>query len=242
MLSVGLLYELGKCGFSDPVAQAAEIITDMDYGQNLWIFATLLVGIIIVPGMDMIFVLANSLAGGRRAGLAAIAGIMGGGVVHTVTGTLSVTALAFLIPKLFLPMILVGAGYMVWVGIGLMRSSIIVGNVEQTTAPSLTTTAWRGFLTCLLNPKAWLFILAVYPQFMRPHFGPIPQQALVMGLMTAAVQLVVYGAIAVAAGSVRAFLTGNARATILVGRGAGLLIIAAAIFTGWQGWNQSSSF
>ena len=43
----------------------------MDYSQNLWIYATLLFGIIIIPGMDMVFVLANALAGGTRAGLAA---------------------------------------------------------------------------------------------------------------------------------------------------------------------------
>ena len=79
----------------------------MDYTQNLGIYATLLFGIIIVPGMDMIFVLANALAGGTRAGLAAIVGIMGGGIVHTITGTLGVTVLAVLIPQLFLPMLLV---------------------------------------------------------------------------------------------------------------------------------------
>lgn len=212
----------------------------MDYGQNLWIFATLLVGIIIVPGMDMIFVLANALAGGKRAGLAAIGGIMAGGAVHTLMGTLGVTVLAVAMPRLFLPMMLVGAGYMIWIGIGLMRSSITVSEVERADASSLAMTAWHGFLTCLLNPKAWLFILAVYPQFMKPHYGPIPQQALVMGLMTAVVQFAVYGAVAWSAGAARIWLTGNGRATTLAGRGAGLLIIAAAIFTVLHGWSGSA--
>ena len=128
----------------------------MDYSQNLWIYATLLFGIIVIPGMDMIFVLANALAGGTRAGLAAIAGIMGGGIVHTITGTLGVTVLTVLIPQLFLPMLLVGAAYMIWVGIGLMRSSITVDRVEGASAPSQFTTFRRGFTTCMLNPKAWL--------------------------------------------------------------------------------------
>ena len=210
----------------------------MDYSDNLWIFATLLFGIIIVPGMDMIFVLANSLAGGTRAGLASILGIMGGGVVHTITGTLGVTVLAVLIPQLFLPMLLVGAAYMVWVGIGLMRSTITVGAVEGSTARSLMTTVWRGFLTCMLNPKAWLFILAVYPQFMKPQYGSIPRQALIMGLLTIVMPFLIYGAVALGAGTARDVLTGNARATIVVGRLAGLLIVLAAIFTAWQGWVQ----
>lgn len=210
----------------------------MEYTQNLWIFAGLLFGIIVVPGMDMVFVLANSLAGGTRAGAAAILGIMGGGIVHTITGTLGVTVLTVLIPQLFLPMLLAGAAYMIWVGIGLMRSSITVDRVDGATAPSQLATIWRGFLTCMLNPKAWLFILAVYPQFMKPQYGPILQQAVVMGLLTIATQLLIYGVVALGAGKARDFLTGNATATVLVGRGAGLLIVLAAVFTAWQGWSH----
>lgn len=210
----------------------------MDYTQNLWIFAGLLFGIIVIPGMDMVFVLANSLAGGTRAGGAAILGIMGGGIVHTIIGTLGVTVLTVLIPQLFLPMLLAGAAYMIWVGIGLMRSSITVDRVEGATAPSQLTTIWRGFLTCMLNPKAWLFILAVFPQFMKPHYGPILQQAAVMGLLTILMQLLIYGVIALGAGKARDVLTGNTTATVMVGRGAGLLIVVAALFTAWQGWSQ----
>lgn len=213
----------------------------MDYSQNLWIFATLLFGIIVVPGMDMIFVLANALAGGTRAGLAAIFGIMGGGIVHTIIGTLGVTVLTVLIPQLFLPMLLLGAAYMTWVGIGLMRSSITVDRVEGATAPSQLTTFWRGFLTCMLNPKAWLFILAVYPQFMKPQYGPIVQQAVVMGLMTIVVQFLIYGAIALGASRVRVLLTANAAATVMVGRAAGVLIVVAALFTAWRGWIEMSA-
>jgi threonine/homoserine/homoserine lactone efflux protein len=202
----------------------------MEYSQNLWIFATLLFGIIIIPGMDMVFVLANALAGGTRAGLAAILGIMGGGIVLTV-----------LIPQLFLPMLLAGAAYMVWVGIGLMRSSIKVEHVEGETAPSQLTTLWRGFATCMLNPKAWLFILAVFPQFMKPQYGSIAQQAIIMGLMTIVLQFLVYGAVALGAGRARAFLVGNAKATVMVGRAGGLLIVLAAIFTAWQGWVEMAA-
>lgn len=213
----------------------------MDYTQNLWIYATLLFGIIIVPGMDMIFVLANALAGGTRAGLAAILGIMGGGVVHTITGTLGVTVLTVLIPQLFVPMLLIGAAYMIWVGIGLMRSSITVDRVDGSAAPSQLTTFRRGFTTCILNPKAWLFILAVFPQFMKPQYGSILHQAIIMGAMTVVLQFLIYGAVALGAGTIRDFLTGNAVATVIVGRGAGLLIVASALFTAWQGWSHHAA-
>ena len=59
----------------------------MNYTENLWLFFVLLFGIIAVPGMDMLFVLANALTGGSNRGLAATAGIMLGGAVHTLNGT-----------------------------------------------------------------------------------------------------------------------------------------------------------
>ena len=61
----------------------------MTYSDALWIYLVLLFGIIVVPGMDMLFVLANALTGGRRAGMAATGGIMVGGVAHTLSGPLA---------------------------------------------------------------------------------------------------------------------------------------------------------
>jgi len=210
----------------------------MEYTAHLWIFAMLLFGIIVVPGMDMIYVLANSLAGGTRSGMAATAGIMVGGLVHTLTGTLGVTVLSVLLPKLFLPMLLLGAAYMIWIGYTLLRSSIVVNTIDRAASRSAASIFRGGLVTCLLNPKAWLFIMAVYPQFMRPDYGPIAFQAVVMGAMTIAMQLLIYGAVALGAGQARTLLTGNASATIVVGRAAGALIIVAALYTAWQGWTD----
>src|SRR3954447_2787937 len=101
----------------------------MTYTGNLWLFLTLLFGIIIVPGMDMLFVLANALTGGRRAGLTATTGIMAGGLVHTAFGAIGVGVLLHLAPSLFTLMLYAGAGYMAWIGITLVRSSITIGSV-----------------------------------------------------------------------------------------------------------------
>lgn len=210
----------------------------MEYTAHLWVFAMLLFGIIVVPGMDMVYVLANALAGGTRSGMAAIAGIMVGGLVHTLTGTLGVTVLSVLLPKLFLPMLLLGAAYMIWIGYTLLRSSIVVDTIDRAASRSPASIFRGGLVTCLLNPKAWLFIMAVYPQFMRPDYGPIAVQAVVMGAMTIVMQLLVYGVVALGAGQARTLLTGNASATILVGRAAGALIIVAAVYTAWQGWTD----
>ena len=207
----------------------------MSYTQNLWLFFTLLSGIIIVPGMDMIFVLANSLSRGRAAGLAATAGIMAGGVVHSVYGALGVGLLARFMPMLFTPLLIAGSLYMAWIGITLIRSSIVIKGVGPAGAASHWQAFRRGAITCLINPKAYLFMLAIYPQFLRPEFGPLAPQAVVMGAMTALTQLAVYGGLGLAAGLARATIVGNKRLTIWIGRGAGTLLVAVSLITFWEG-------
>lgn len=207
----------------------------MTYGDNLWLFFTLLFGIIIVPGMDMIFVLANSLTRGRTAGLSATAGIMAGGLVHSIYGAVGVGLLASLMPTLFSPLLIAGSAYMAWIGISLMRSSIVIDGVGPADAASHWQAFRRGAITCLVNPKAYLFMLAIYPQFLRPDFGPLAPQAAVMAAITAATQLAVYGGLALAAGKARETIVGNGRATIWIGRGAGVLLLAVSLVTLWEG-------
>lgn len=207
----------------------------MTWTENLWLYFTLLFGIIIVPGMDMLFVLASSLTGGRRAGLSATAGIMAGGSVHSFYGAVGAGVLASLMPKIFLPMLVAGAAYMVWVGISLIRSSITVSADAMAGSASAWRAFRRGAVSCLTNPKAYLFMLAVYPQFISPAFGPIWLQGLVMGLMTALTQLAVYGALALSAGRSRDFLLASPRATAIVGRTAGVLLVVVSLLSLWRG-------
>ncbi|TGV75784.1 LysE family translocator [Mesorhizobium sp. M00.F.Ca.ET.149.01.1.1] len=207
----------------------------MSYSENLWLFFVLLFGIIAVPGMDMLFVLANALTGGSNRGLAATAGIMLGGAVHTVNGAIGVGLLMHFVPMLFTPLLVAGAAYMAYIGISLMRSSITVGD----DGPAGSRSAWKAFrqgmLTCLINPKAYLFIIAVYPQFLKPAYGPIWMQTSIMGLLTIATQAAIYGGLAVTAGRSRELLVDNPKATIFAGRAAGLLLFAVSIFTAWEG-------
>jgi threonine/homoserine/homoserine lactone efflux protein len=208
----------------------------MTYPEALWIFFILLAGIIIVPGMDMIFVIANALAGGRRAGLTATFGIVTGGAFHTAFGAFAVVGASRLIPQIYAPMLLAGAAYMIWIGVTLIRSSITVDPIAATKAKSPIAIFAQAIVTCILNPKAWLFVLAVYPQFIRPAFGPLWSQALVIGVMVAVMQFTVYGGLGLMAAQGREAMTGNPAFTIWSGRIAGLLLVAAAAFTLWRGW------
>ena len=209
----------------------------MTYAENLWLFFTLLFGIIIVPGMDMVFVMANALTGGRASGLSATAGIMAGGIFHTLYAALGVGLLLHLVPGLFNGLLLAGALYIAWIGYTLMRSNIAIASVEPTALTSRWTSFRRGALTSVMNPKAYLFMLAVYPQFLKPEFGPLLPQVLIMGVMIALTQLAVYGSLAIAAGRSRDVITSSPRATAVLGKAVGLILILVAGWTAWQGWN-----
>jgi threonine/homoserine/homoserine lactone efflux protein len=219
----------------------------MEYiAKPLAIFATLLFGIIVVPGMDMIFVLWQC-ARRRHTGADWLQSWRHHGWRHRAYDHRHAgrrTVLTVLIPQLVrLPMLLAGAAYMIWIGYTLdsYAARITVDEVagSDRAAPS-SRSFWRGLLTCMLNPKAWLFIIAVYPQFMKPQFGHLWQQAIVMGLLTIAMQLLIYGTIVLAAATSRNFLLTNHSATAWAGRLAGALLIAAAVWTGWQGWTYQA--
>lgn len=92
-------------------------------------------------------------------------------------------------------------------------------------------------MTCLLNPKAWMFVLAVFPQFIRPAQGPVWPQALAMGAITVAVQFAVYGGTALMAARGRDALVSNPGLTIWAGRLAGMVLVAAAGWTLLLGWD-----
>jgi threonine/homoserine/homoserine lactone efflux protein len=132
-------------------------------------------------------------------------------------------------------MLVAGAAYMAWIGYTLMRSSITVEGVGVVTNRSLWVAFRQGAITCMLNPKAYLFTIAVYPQFIKPVYGPVWSQALVMGLLTALMQFGIYGSLAIAAGKSRDLLIANPATTMWLGRGVGLVFIIAAGITAWHG-------
>jgi threonine/homoserine/homoserine lactone efflux protein len=203
----------------------------MTYAQNLWIFSLLLFGIIIVPGMDMFFVIANALTGGRARGLMATAGVMLGGVFHTVFAAVCVGVLTTLPAYVFTTILLAGAAYMAWIGWTLVQSSITVASLGSEGSTSMQQAFGQGFFTCVLNPKAYMFTLAVYPQFMLAKFGNMLGQALVLGLITIVTQGLVYGGLALAAAKSRDFLTGYPVVSTWIGRGAGTIFLAVAAWT-----------
>jgi threonine/homoserine/homoserine lactone efflux protein len=207
----------------------------MTHYAHLWLFFALVLGVVVLPGLDMAYIMGSALTGGRRSGFAALAGVLVGGICHVVMTGLGISVLIRVVPAAFNALLLAGALYIAWIGISLLRSRSAFGVVATADRP-IGATFRQGLLTCLLNPKAYLFMLAIFPQFLRPEYGALWIQAVVLWLIIAFNQLCVYGGLALAADRARQWLSQEPAAAVFVARSVGALLIGAAMFTGFEGW------
>lgn len=210
----------------------------MDHAMQLWLFFLVVFGVVLLPGLDMAFVLGSALTGGRRHGLVAVAGIVAGGVCHVAAAGLGVGLLIKLIPGAFNAVLIGGALYMAWIGWSLLRSRSGGGIAAAGEMLPAGATFRRATLTSLLNPKAYLFMLAIFPQFISPDYGPVWLQCLVLGLIIWATQAGVYGALALGAAGARSWMESRPGAGLALNRGVGVVLVLAAAWTGFAGWQS----
>ena len=159
----------------------------------LFLAAALLLA--ITPGPGIFYVLARSLAGGKREGILSSLGTFVGGLFHVFAAALGLSAILAASAVAFHTVKYAGAAYLVWLGIRMIRTR----NAEMAVdAAGPSKGAFRqGILTEVLNPKTALFFLSFIPQFVAPGHGHLFFQfallgAISVGLNTAA-DLVVVG-------------------------------------------------
>lgn len=175
--------------------------------------------LILVPGPDMLFMLGQTLAGGPRRGLAALAGMATGAMVHVLAATAGIAALVAASPLLFAAVQGVGAAYLLWLGLGGLRAAWRGGAAAPALAADATAgrsmgSAYRQALVVnLLNPKTALFFMAFLPQFVAPALAPAWVQMLILGPMVPLMAVGFYALLVLGAGRLRDRLAaGGARA------------------------------
>jgi threonine/homoserine/homoserine lactone efflux protein len=146
-----------------------------------WLLACLV--LIVTPGPDMAFVLAQTVAGGARRGWAACCGIFAGAACHIVAAAFGVAALVTASPALFDALRIAGALYLLWLGAKALRGAIAPGatGAAPALAADLGAAFRQGLVTNLLNPKVLLFFLAILPQFVDPARSAPWLQMLLLG-------------------------------------------------------------
>lgn len=163
---------------------------------GLFLIAALVVA--ITPGPGIFYVLTRSIKGGRGEGVASSFGNGVGGLVHVLAAALGLSAILMASATAFTVVKLVGAAYLVYLGIRtLLERNDLQDTSEAGARPSQNSEAfYQGIVAETLNPKAALFFLAFLPQFVNPQ-GPVALQILLLGCigvcLNTATDLVVAG-------------------------------------------------
>jgi threonine/homoserine/homoserine lactone efflux protein len=201
----------------------------MTHSAHLWLYFVLVSGVILLPGTDMTYVLASALTGGRRGGFAAVAGIITGAAFHMCAAVLGLSVLLKLYPAAFKALLLAGTAYIAWVGFNIAREAVVL-RLHPEASVRLPAVAFRqGVVANLLNPNAYLFTLAVIPQFMLPAYGPLWIQGVVLWGIGSVSELAVYGCVTLLAAQIRLRLESDAKAMARASRVIGMLLMAVAL-------------
>lgn len=139
----------------------------------------------LTPGPDVLYIVSHGLRGGARAGMVAALGIVAGCFVHVFAAAAGLSALLATSATAFTVLKWIGAAYLLWMGVKLLRSRGARLNLADGPLPEADLWAvWRrGFLTNVLNPKVALFFLAFVPQFIRPDAAHPALSFLLLGVL-----------------------------------------------------------
>ena len=180
------------------------------------------------PGPDNLFVLAQSMLHGARAGLWVVLGLCTGLLFHSAAVAFGVAVFFRDQPWAFLALKVFGASYLLYLAASLLRAE--PSEVEEGTPPLSSAELWRrGLIMNITNPKVSLFFLAFLPQFADAESDSMTMQLLALGGIFLLTTFLVFGGLALAAGRFSDALRRSARQQLALNRGAALLFVVLAI-------------
>jgi threonine/homoserine/homoserine lactone efflux protein len=155
----------------------------MPTGSTIALFLLAAAPLAVVPGPAVAYIVTQSIDQGRRAGLVSALGVASGGLVHVAAATVGLSALIASSATAFTAVKLVGAAYLIVVGI----RRILSGEGEEPERRALRAPLRRvyrqGVIVNVLNPKTALFFLAFLPQFVDPDRGAVWPQVAMLGVI-----------------------------------------------------------
>jgi len=162
----------------------------MPSASALGVFCLASIALAVVPGPAVAYIVTHSVDKGRRAGLVSALGVASGGLVHVAAATVGLSALIASSATAFTTVKLVGAAYLIVIGIRriLGRDEDESGEV-QPVPTSHRRLYVQGLVVNVLNPKTALFFLAFLPQFVDPDRGSVTLQIAGLGILFAAIAL-----------------------------------------------------
>jgi threonine/homoserine/homoserine lactone efflux protein len=193
---------------------------------SLFLLAALIIA--VVPGPGIFYVAARTLSGGRKAGIASTLGTALGGLVHVIAGGLGISAIILASAQLFAGLKLIGAFYLIWLGIRTFREA---GHPtpEQINHADAQRAFRDGVAVEALNPKTAAFFLAFIPQFLEPAAGYPALQFMALGLISVALNTFADIVVLIAASRARAGLVRRPHLVQRLRQGSGIFIAGLGI-------------
>ena len=193
--------------------------------EQLLTFALASVLLTLIPGPTVLFVIGRSLSLGRRAGLWSVVGNTLGLLPIVAAVALGVGALVAESVVLFTLVKVVGAAYLIYLGVQAFRHRGADADPVTTTSRSTLRIVRDGFVVGVSNPKAVVFLAAVLPQFVDRSAGGVTGQLLALGLVFMAVAVVSDSTYAYAAGTARNWFASSPRRLSRMQGTGGLMMI-----------------
>ena len=189
----------------------------------------------VSPGPSNLYVIARSIAQGAKGGVVAALGLGVGSMVHVVAAVIGLSAIFNHSPAIYTVVKLVGAGYLLYLGISFWRNKTAEGieNLKKPKIKTLLSVFRESIIVEVTNPKTALFFIALLPQFVVLESGPVSQQLLIFGLIVTVTAIPCDLLVAISFSKAANWLLKNPHAqqiqerisgTILIGMGAYIVV------------------
>lgn len=157
----------------------------------------------ISPGPDNIFVLMQSVVYGKKYGLATVAGLMTGCIIHTTLVAFGISAIITNTPSIFLGIKILGALYLIYLAYKVYKSDAKISMNTNGLEKKSTTELFKvGFLMNVLNPKVTIFFLALFPGFLFSETLSTVLQFYVLGGLFILTSFLIFSSIALLGGTI----------------------------------------
>ena len=170
---------------------------------SLAAFTAAVMAAVISPGPDTLIILRYTLASGRRVGLATLAGVQLGLVVHTAAASTGLSLVIVSVPALYGALAVAGACYLGWLGWQSIRAGVVAFAAEDDFAVGAVKGMRDAALTNILNPKVIFLFLALMPSFVSPERGRLAWQFTTLAAALIVVNTIWQGALVLTAEAAR---------------------------------------
>ena len=203
------------------------------------VFLLAVLALAVVPGPDLALIVSHALARGVGAGVWCSVGIAVAGFLQTALVALGLGHLMQRMPLIADAVRLVGAAYLLWIGIGLLTKARHASEVTAAAQRVIDFETpygwlWRGLINNLLNPKALLFFSLFLPQFATAQAEEVPLQIAMLGVIITVTVMMVNVGVAWGAGSVRRAFNPSGRFEHIATGVLGLVFVGLALWMMFQ--------